>query len=329
MQAGVRYIWERMAGIDEHNSTGIGDVPYSVALAASPNIIPTRSVTGFTVGTFLPYGALAYDLTKNLQIKLSGGGGYGAPGFDVWPAYQQNAATFLKNGITADQLWRSIKPETAAMVDLGLRWSFAEAFGSGYVEPVVYYSRNHNKAVVYDPGVGVPYSQNTGESQSYGAQALGHYSPIENLDLFASVGYQRAVFVQDLPTLPSAPWATILSAQVTGRQLPDVPYWISTVGGNWRVNEFSFTPILHIVGSRVGDTSGLQSITGYATLDLNFSYEHKLDWATLNASLSVMNVFDQAYIGQISNGYYQQTSSSGIYFPGAPRTVLAKVGMKF
>jgi len=42
-----------------------------------------------------------------------------------------------------------------------------------------------------------------------------------------------------------------------------------------------------------------------------------------------MNVFDTAYIGQISNGYYQQTSSSGIYFPGAPRTVVGKVGFKF
>jgi iron complex outermembrane recepter protein len=108
-----------------------------------------------------------------------------------------------------------------------------------------------------------------------------------------------------------------------------VPYWISTIGGSWRFYEFTFTPIVHIVSSRSGDTSGFQPIAGYATVDLNLNYEHKLDWATLTASVSVMNLFDQAYIGQISNGYYQQTSSSGIYFPGAPRTVLAKVGMKF
>jgi iron complex outermembrane receptor protein len=116
---------------------------------------------------------------------------------------------------------------------------------------------------------------------------------------------------------------------VRGRQLPDVPYWISTVGSNLRFLDFIFTPIVHIVSSRSGDTTGLQPVAGYATLDLNFGYERNFDFGTLNASLAVMNVFDTAYIGQISNGYYQQTSSSGIYFPGAPRTVMAKVGYRF
>ncbi|MGJ0452259.1 MAG: TonB-dependent receptor [Methylocystis sp.] len=326
---GVRYNWETMAGIDARTATGLGAFPYDMALALSPSVIPARSVDSFTVGTFLPFGALAYDVTKDLQLRVSAGGGYGGPSFDVWPAYQQNSATFLRNGISANQVWRAMRPETSAMVDVGARWTFNEWIGSGYVQPTVYYSRNHNKAVIYDPGIGTPYGQNVGESENYGAQALGQFSPIEGIDLFGSIGYQRAVFVQDLPSFATASLLTRFNNQVKGRQLPDVPYWISTVGSNLRVLDFIFTPIVHIVSSRSGDTTGLQPIAGYATLDLNFGYERNFDFGTLNASLAVMNIFDTAYIGQISNGYYQQTSSSGIYFPGAPRTVMAKVGYRF
>lgn len=326
---GVRYNWETMAGIDARSAMGLGAYSYDMALALSPSILTTRSVNSFTIGTFLPFGSLAYDVNKDLQLKVSAAGGYGGPSFDVWPAYQQNSATFLKNGITAKQAWNQIRPETSAQVDVSARWSFNEWLGSGYIQPTFYYARYHSKGVAYDPGIGVSYSQNVGESESYGAQAIAHYTPVDGIDLFGSIGYQRAAFVQDLPTFATAPLLTRLNNQVKGRQLPDVPYWISTAGGNLRFSNFVFTPIVHIVGSRSGDTTGFQPIAGYATLDLNLGYERKLAFGTFNASLSVLNVFDTAYIGQINNTYYQQTSNSGIYFPGAPRTVVAKLGYKF
>lgn len=329
-QLGARYIWEHMAGINEQYSKPlVGDVPYSWAVGLSPGVVLANSVNGFTVGTFLPYGSLAYDLTKNLQLKVSAGGGYGGPAFDAWPAYQQNAALFQKAGLTANSVWQSIRPETSAMVDWGFRWSYSSPYGSGYIEPTAFYSRNHAKNVAYDPGIGTPYSQNVGESETLGAQAIGHYSPVQNVDLFSSLGYQHEYFVRDLPSLPFASATTLQLNRVTGRQLPDVPYWISTSGAKFMMQEFSFTPIVHYVGGRAGDTTGLQPISGYATVDLNFGYEQKTNYGVLNDSLSVINVFDKAYIGQINNGYYQQTSSSGIYFPGAPRTVVAKIGLKF
>jgi len=273
VQAGVRYMWERMAGIAEHTSFGSPvDMSLATALTLSSGVIPSRSVNGFTVGTFLPSGAVTYDVSNDLQLKVSGGVGYGGPGFDVWPAYQQNVAAFQKYGITADSLWRSIRPETSEMVDAGLRYAFAGGYGSGYVEPIFYYARNHHKSVAYDPGIGVAYSQNVGESESYGGQAIGHWSPVQNLDLFASVGYQHAAFVSDLPVLPGASMTTVLLTHVAGHQLPDVPYWLSTVGADLRIENYSFSPILRIVGGRAGDTTGLQPIPGYATLDLNFGY---------------------------------------------------------
>jgi iron complex outermembrane receptor protein len=321
VEAGARYVWEHMAGIDAYNATGIGDVPYDTALSLSSGVIPNRSVKPFTIGAFLPYGALTYRLTDDLLLKFSGAGGYGGPGYDAWPVFQQNSATFLARGITADSFWHSMKPETSSQLDLGLR--------SGYVEPTIYHSRNHNKLVSYDPGVGTQFGSNVGESQSYGAQAVAHYSPLENVDLFASLGYQRAEFVEDLPLLPNVSPATFWSTRVKGRQLPDVPYWISTIGGDLRIEEFTVTPILHIVGDRSGDTSGFQPISGYATFDINVKYEQVMDWGRFTASVTCMNMFDSAYIGQISNSYYQRTSTNGIYYPGAPRTVLGKIGFNF
>jgi iron complex outermembrane recepter protein len=328
-QAGARYVWEHMPGINADISTGIGDVTYQTALELAPGFYPSRSVTGFTIGTFLPYGALAYDLTKDLTLKLSGGEGYGGPGYDMFTVYQQNFAALAAKKLTADQLWHSIRPETSTMVDFGARYSFTGNYGSGFLEPTGYYSRNHNKLVSYDSGIGVQFGQNVGESESYGFQAMGRYSPLPTIDLFASLGFQREAFVTDLPGFPGAPFATLLSLRVTGRQLPDVPYWISTVGADLHAGEFGFTPILHIVGSRAGDTSGFQPLAGYSTLDLNFRYDRKIEFGTVTASLAVLNVFNTAYIGFVNNSYYQQTSSSGIYFPGAPRAVVGKLTYKF
>ncbi|MBY6241241.1 TonB-dependent receptor [Methylosinus sp. Sm6] len=331
VEAGARYVWQTLAGIDEHAVTpGMGDVSYDTALALSPGVLTNRSVQPFTVGNFLPYGALSYQLTDDILLHASASVGYGRLSYDLWPAYQQNAATFLSKGLTADAMWRQLRPETAEMVDFGLRWSFAGAYGSGYIEPIGFYSRNHHKLVPYDPGIGVSYGQNVGESEGLGAQLMAHFPPQEAIDLFASVGYQTLVFVEDLPALPGASAATLASLKVAGKQVPDVPYWIASVGANWRIGQFTLTPIVHVVGDRMGDTTGRQPIPGYGLLDLAVKYEHALEWGqTLEAGITVANLFDQRYIGQISNDYFQQFSSSGIYFPGAPRTVVGKVGIRF
>jgi len=99
------------------------------------------------------------------------------------------------------------------------------------------------------------------------ATALAHYSPIENYDLFASVGYQRAAFTQELRTLPGVPLAPGLSRKVPGKQLPDAPYWLSTIGESWRLYGLTFTPLVRVVNSRSGDTSKFQPIARYAPID--------------------------------------------------------------
>jgi iron complex outermembrane receptor protein len=310
------------------NTTGIGDVSYDTALALSSGPIYNRSVQSFTVGNALPFLALAYDLTPDLQLRASLGRNSDAPGYDLWPVYQQNAAAFLAKGLTAEQLWRNIEPATTNAVDVGFGWKFMTPFGAGAIEPTFFYARNFNQNVSYDPGIGVAYSQNVGASRTLGGQGLVRLETRQDLSLFAALSYQSMVFVSDLPVLPGASAATIANARVNGKQMPDVPLWVATLGAEWRWHKLSVTPILHLSSQVYGDVAHLQPIPGYGAVDLRIAWRQPLPVGEVEASLTATNLFNQAYIGQISSGYYQATSSSGIYYPGAPRAVVAKLDWK-
>jgi iron complex outermembrane receptor protein len=319
-QAGGRYVRETMPGFNFYNTTGLGDISYDLALASSSGIVANRSTSSFTVGEFLPYAALDYALTQSTVLKASLGRNYGAPSFDVWPVFQQNSTAFLAKGIDANTLWHSIKPETSEALDVGLRMSNEQ----GYFEPTLFYARNHNKNVSYDPGIGIAYSQNIGETHAYGIQLAGGMSMGNMLDLFATASYDRNVFTEDLPLLNGSKLA------VSGMQLPDTPKLQGNIGGTWHQGDYSVSPLLRYNGARYGDTQQTQRIGGYSVVDLSLGYKHQVGASKLGASLSVQNLFDKKYIGFINASYYQlMSSTSAFYYPGAPRTVVAKLTLDY
>jgi iron complex outermembrane receptor protein len=319
-QAGGRYVRETMPGMNFYNATGLGDISYSQALASSSGIVANRSASSFSVGEFLPFAALDYALTPSTALKASVGRNYGAPSFDVWPVFQQNSPAFLAKGIDANTLWHSTKPETSNALDAGIRMSSEQ----GYIEPTLFYARNHNKNVSYDPGVGIAYSQNIGETHAYGIQAAGGLNVSNMLNLFATASYNRNVFSSDLPLLNGSTLA------VTGMQLPDTPKVQGNIGGTWHQGEYSVSPLLRYNGARYGDTLQTQRIGGYSVVDLSLGYKHQVGASKLGASLSVQNLFDKRYIGFINASYYQlMSSTSAFYYPGAPRTVVAKLTLDY
>ncbi|WP_395666177.1 TonB-dependent receptor [Methylocella sp.] len=330
LEAGARYVWNDMPGINAYSTTGVGALDYDAALAASSGVVAANSVGSKMSGAFLPYMALSYDLTPELQLRGSVGGNYGAPSYDVWPAYQQNVAAFRAAGLSADQLWRQLKLETTAAVDFGFRWTHAfDGFGDVSIEPTGYFSRSSNRNVVYDNGVGVSYGQNVGETRNAGGQLLGRWRPRDDLDFFAAVGYTSNQFVENLPVLATASAATVAAANVVGTQLPNVPQWTASFGGTWRWNGFSATPVVNFVSGRWGDTAQTQYVSGYATVDLNLAYSYAMPYGTLEASVALTNLFDARYIGFINNGYYQQSALGGaFYYPGAPRAVVGRIAVK-
>ncbi|ACB94023.1 TonB-dependent receptor [Beijerinckia indica subsp. indica ATCC 9039] len=337
LQAGARYMWENIPGINAFNTMGVSDTSYNAAIGMAPGINGMRSVSSHVFGAFLPYMAASYDLTPNLQANMSVGANYGAPSFDIFPAYQQNAATFQAKGISADQLWSTLKAETSTNIDVGLRWTYESPdIGTALLEPRFYYAKYANKGVSFDPGIGVAYSQNVADTHAIGGQLMAHWLPRPELDLFASVGYTRNVFDANLPTLPGASAATIMAAAVKGTQFPDVPNWTMAAGLNWSTRDpwlgdgqLTISPIINYISDRWGDTTRTQHLSGYATVDLNIGYDYQTPIGLFNASLTVTNLFDTSYIGYLNTSYYQQAmGTNAYYYPGAPRAFLGRLALK-
>ena len=144
------------------------------------------------------------------------------------------------------------------------------------------------------------------------------------LDLFATASYDRNVFTKDLPLLNGSKLA------MSGIRLPDTPKVQANIGGTWHQGDYSVSPLLRYNGARYGDTQQTQRIGGYSVVDLSLGYKHRVGASNLGASLSVQNLFDKKYIGFINASYYQlMSSTSAFYFPGAPRTVVAKLMLDY
>jgi iron complex outermembrane recepter protein len=273
------------------------------------------------VDAVLPYLGVSYALSPAMTLKASLGRNYGAPSFDVWPVYQKKADLFLSNGITANDLWKAQKPELSEALDLGMRFDGAQF----WLEPSLYLARFHDKKVSFDSdgsGSLPTYSQNVGETRAWGAQLAGSWTPVSNLDLFGGLSWNRNEFIENLPVLEAA------DLNVKGRQIPDTPIWMANLGLTWHTGGFNFAPIARYTGARYGDTEHTQRIPAFTTLDLNLGYQHRLSFGKLNLSFSVINLFDRDYISVMRSGYYQLLSGgSAIYYPGAPRTLMAKIAI--
>lgn len=323
LEGGVRYLNETLPGIAAYNTTGIGNVSYEQALAQSVGVIASRSADSFSLDAWLPYLGLGYSFTPAVSLKASLGRNYGAPSFDIWPVFQQSAATFLINGVTAQDLWRTLKPELSEALDLGLRVGLTRV----WIEPTLYLARFHDKKVQYDfDGAGpLPaYSSNVAETRAWGAQLVGGWNPLSGLNLFGGVSWNRNEFTENLPVAGAA------NLQVEGKQIPDVPVWQANLGATWSKGAISVSPVMRYSGVRYGDTEHTQRIPGYTTADLNLTWQARLSVGKLAVSLSALNLFDREYIGVIRSDYYQLLSGgSAIYYPGAPRTGVAKISLDF
>jgi iron complex outermembrane receptor protein len=167
------------------------------------------------------------------------------------------------------------------------------------------------------------YSQNIGQTRGYGLQLSAGLTPLSGLRLFGALSYSRSQFSEDVRTNNGA-WLP-----VQGKQLPDVPRWMANLGAAWQWQGLTVAPSVNYVGSRWATSTYTERLPGYLTADLNFSYAGKARWGGWELGLSVLNVFDRRYIGQISTSEINTASNGAIYYPGAPRTVVGKVKLTF
>lgn len=313
-QGGLRYARETLPSIDAYTAgTGAAwDVSADDALArATKN--STNSVRGRSFGYWLPEVGLGYEINPATEIHASLGRNIGAPSFDAFN--QVTSPT-----ITKQFYWDQIRPELSTNLDLGARLRY----GSVMLDPTVYFSRSRNKAVsVYNTTSKSVWSQNIGNTRAAGVQLAAAWTPDDAWRVFGAYSYSRSYFVEDVLTTSGA----LLS--VNGKQLPDVPRSMANLGVAWQSQGFTVAPILQYVGSRWATTTYTERIPGYFTADLTLSYGRKATFGSWEGSLAILNLFDRKYIGQISTSEVNTAADGAIYYPGAPRTVVAKLSLNF
>jgi len=316
VSGGLRHAYQKLPGIDAYNAGAATagaswDVSAEEALARAVKN-PARSVASRDFASWLPQAGLSYQFNEAVEVHASLGKNIGAPSFD---AFNQNLAGSITS---SQQYWDQLKPETSTSLDLGARIRFADF----YLDPTLYLSRSNNKAVsVFSSATNTVYSQNVGKTQGSGFQLAAGWKPYSSLQLFAALSFSRSTFRENVLTTAGA------VLPVDGKQLPDVPKWMGNVGALWQRGGFSVAPVVQYVGPRWATSNYDQRLDAYSTTDLTVSYGAKAGPGRWQLSLAALNLFDRKYIGQVSTSEVNTSASGAIYYPGAPRTLVATLSL--
>jgi iron complex outermembrane receptor protein len=317
VDGGLRYAYQKLPGIDAYKVTGTTGSSWDVSVddaAARAVKDPTRSVSSRDFASWLPQLGLSYNLNQAVEVHASLGRNIGAPSFD---AFKQTPAGKIT---TSQQYWDQLKPETSTILDLGTRIRFAR----GYIDPTFYFSHSNNKAVsVFSSTTNTVYAQNIGKTEASGFQLAAGWTPYASLQLFSALSYSRSTFRENVLTTGGA------VLPVDGKQLPDVPKWLGSVGAAWQHGGFTVAPVVQYVGSRWATSNYDQKLGAYSTTDLTVSYGDKGNWGNWELSLAALNLLDRQYIGQISTSEVNTSASGAIFYPGAPRTLVATLRLGF
>jgi iron complex outermembrane receptor protein len=313
VQGGLRYARERLPGIDAYSATGVGDVSASAAYRQAVKD-ETRSVRARGFGHWLPQIGLAYEFSPAVSAHVSLGRSLGMPALGI---FNQNPSGGIQ---TSQQYWDAIRPELATNLDLGWRLRL----GDFTLDPTLYLSRSKNKGInVYSDDTRTVWSQNIGKTRGHGLLLAAAWEPSTQLRLFGNFSYIRSSFTEDVRGAGGK------YLDVKGNQLPDVPRHMGNIGLVWKTHGVTVAPILQYVGKRWSTVNYTEKVPAWHTLDLNLGYAGKIGATRWDATLSLLNALDKRYIGHISANEVNTTANGAIYYPGAPRTLAAKLSFTF
>jgi iron complex outermembrane receptor protein len=318
LQGGARYAREVLPGIDAYNAGNATagatwDVSADAAIdRATKNA--ARSVDSRSFGHWLPQVGVGYQVDPRVELHANLGRNIGSPSLD---AFNQALSGAIVN---SEGYWQQLRPELSTNLDLGARLRF----GGLTLDPTLYYSRSKDKAVrIYSAESNSAWSQNVGNTRAKGFQLAAGWMANDSLRIFGAYAYSRNYFAEDVRT------AANKVLDVTGKQLPDVPKNMANLGLAWRTAGWTVAPMLKYVGERWATTDYTEKVGAYTTVDLTLAREGKSSLGSWEASLALMNVFDKKYIGQVVTSEVNTTANGAIYYPGAPRTLVAKLDFKF
>lgn len=322
VSGGLKYLIWKTADLQyyENINSISGDLSYDTAIA---NAIPAprEKVESQTYYRVLPNISLDYKINNALSSAIQYSKTYGRPDWGPQAvAYQKANATYKAN-YTMQDMFDKLKPEMADNFELSMTYNSDEF----HIKPVLFYSLYTDKELnIYDAEAGQRYNISSSKAHAYGAEAELSYQALPELSLFCSPSYTISEYDSD----------TVVSATQTvktkGNQVPDIPKLLIKLGMTYETGDFFVSPILRYSDSRYGDAENTQKVDAYSVVDIHAGYNLKnvlsLKEVSINASL--LNVFDEKYIGIISNDDLTLNSTTS-YTAGAPFAAVVSLSAKF
>ena len=313
---GLRQLWWTTPSLSFCNATGIGDVSYKQALTQATK--EYFHVDGDTYSLFLPKIDGNYFVNDTVSLNASYGRNYNTPQYSVG----STLLSYYKNGKTQAELqnmWDDmIKPEESDNVDLGVKFDF----GKFSWDTAFFYSLMTNTSgIYYDQELGEAYTQNAGESQSYGIETMLGYQIREPLKANLALTYNRSEFTEDFL---AANGSKTINAE--GNQIPETPEFMANMSLLWNIGDFTITPMLRYLGTRYADVENKYKLDDFYLVNLDIAWKLvKQENHDITLKIAATNLFDEEYIATSSAGD-QTTEISGLSFTvGAPRTIYATI----
>ena len=288
----------------------------------SPSLAdPDDNYSSKTNREWLPYAGVSYSINPDISIYANYGRNYARPhGYpQLFSGFIDKKQAYTAAGVNMQYLADSVKLVLSDNYDVGLRYNNKRF----YVAPALFYAEYRNKLFsVYDPTVGATMRQSIGKSRVYGAELEAGVNLLDNLALYGSLSYNNSEITEDFKTATN----TVIASK--GKQTPDTPEILAKLALTYNLYGVEISPIAQFVDSRYGDVQNKEKISSHWVVDLNMSYRLPPFFALndITVSLSVQNLLDEEYIGQISAF---DDATKGSYLIGTPRTISGCLRAKF
>ncbi|HWW11545.1 MAG TPA: TonB-dependent receptor, partial [Brevundimonas sp.] len=293
--------------------------------APRTNYTDTRDFEEFT-----PRVSVSYEISPDLTTYASWGRGFKSGGFDM-----RGDAVLYPDTV------KGYDPETVETVEIGLkgrlfdRFSFATAiFDSSYEDQQIttQYPAGATVASVVD---------NVGSSSIRGWEFEGSLRASENLVINGMLSYIDAKFDEFLAYIPTGPLnatcPTLVGCFVNVSNLRDfqnTPEWTGSVSATYTHwfsdgSELAFTPSV----AYRGEYQQFETPAPLLDQGAYWMYDASVVWTSASDRWTVglhgKNLSDERYKTGGYNFPGALTGDSIIAFYGAPRTVTARLGVKF
>lgn len=328
------------------------------ASTGSTLYIPPYDVT-LKYDDVLPNVGAVYRFGEGHSVYASYAEGISVPRTD-------NLYQPVRNAGSTEIDFSAVQPETTSTYDLGYRFSSARVIGA----LALWYTEFENRIVssldndINSPTFGFSIDRNVGAVKQKGFDAQVGYVLNDQWTINASASYNDSELQDDLflgnfnctsasqvagttPACPTAPAAALVIPQflpTKGKKVVETPDWTYSARIDWDPTEN-----LHIglqgkyVDDRFATDVNDEIAPSYIVADLDVRYElPNISIQGAYVQLNVTNLFDEYYLGNISqgnNGLAAAVSSdprvplragqARTYSLGAPRTVQMTVGLRF